>query len=318
MLRDAVVCLCTLALVGALAAARGQPVERGSANGPILSQKPCAFGLYEEQPAFTRRFYSKEEYDSAKSSADTECFRITYRSDGLRVVGFLVKPQANGARRYPVIIYNRGGFLDRGKIDTWNLIDFERLSEEGFVVLASQYRGNDGGEGRDEVGGGDLDDVVNLLQVAEMLPYADTKNVFMYGLSRGGMMTFLAMKQGLRVNAAAVVGAVYDIEAFGRRAPGILGEATALMPDYRSHGLSALKERSAINWPEKIDAPLLMLHGGDDDEVPATEALAFATKLSMLKKTYEFVIYANDVHEVENNRRDRDARIIRWFRRYIR
>ncbi len=288
------------------------------ANGTILSQRPCAFGLYEEQPPFTRRFYSKEEYDSAKSSSHTECFKITYRSDGLRVVGFLLKPQSHDASRCPVIIYNRGGFLDRGKIDTWNLVDFERLSEAGFVVLASQYRGNDGGEGREEVGGRDLDDVANLFKLAETLPYVDTKNVFMYGLSRGGMMAFLAMKQGLAVNAVAVVGAVYDIEAFGQRAPGILKEATDLMPDYASHGVSALKERSVMNWPEKVDVPLLMLHGAEDDEVPATEVLAFATRLSMLKKTYELVIYANDVHEVANNRRDRDARVISWFRRYTR
>lgn len=33
-----------------------------------------------------------------------------------------------------------------------------------------------------------------------------------------------------------------------------------------------------MNWP----APLMVLHGGDDDEVLATEALAFATKLSNL------------------------------------
>lgn len=73
-----------------------------------------------------------------------------------------------------------------------------------------------------------------------------------------------------------------------------------------------------MNWPEKVNVPLMMLHGGDDDEVPATEALAFATKLSNLKKPYELLVYANDVHEVANSRRDRDARIVAWFKRYVR
>jgi dipeptidyl aminopeptidase/acylaminoacyl peptidase len=41
-----------------------------------------------------------------------------------------------------------------------------------------------------------------------------------------------------------------------------------------------------MNWPEKVNRPLMMLYGGDDDEVPASEALAFATKLSRLKKQY--------------------------------
>jgi hypothetical protein len=57
-----------------------------------------------------------------------------YSSDGLRVVGYLVRPRDGSRRRYPVIIYNRGGFLDRGKIDAWNIVDFEHLSAEGFVA----------------------------------------------------------------------------------------------------------------------------------------------------------------------------------------
>jgi dipeptidyl aminopeptidase/acylaminoacyl peptidase len=52
--------------------------------------------------------------------------------------------------------------------------------------------------------------------------------------------------------------------------------------------------------------------------VPTTEALAFATKLSKLKKFYQLIVYAGDVHEVAENRRDRDARVAQWFKRYIR
>jgi dipeptidyl aminopeptidase/acylaminoacyl peptidase len=302
----------------ALAVARGQPGNFVGTGGPILSLQSCLFSPYDEQSAFTRRFYSREEYDSARSRPPADCFRIAYRSDGLTVAGYLVRPRGDSGRRYPVIIYNRGGFLERGKIDNWNLVDFQRLAAEGFVVLASQYRGNDGGEGREELGGADLDDVTSLSVIARALPFADGKNVFMYGLSRGGMMTFLEIRRGVPINAAVVVGAVYDLEAFGRRAPAVLAEAAKLIPDYPARGAAVLRERSAMNWPEKVDVPLMMLHGGDDDEVPATEALAFATKLSLLKKPYDLVIYANDVHEVARNRLDRDARAVAWFKRYLR
>jgi hypothetical protein len=30
------------------------------------------------------------------------------------------------------------------------------------------------------------------------------------------------------------------------------------------------------------------------------------------------VVYAKEVHEALNNRRDRDARIVAWFRRFLR
>ena len=305
----------SLLAVSALTHAFGQ--QTSAAEGAIIDQKPCVFGPYEQQSGFTRRYYSKEDYDYAKSSPRTECSRIEYRSDGLRVVGYLVRPR-DLARRFPVIIFNRGGFLDRGKIASFNLVDFTRLSEEGFVVLASQYRGNDGGEGREELGGADLGDVSNLLATARSLPYADTTNIFMYGVSRGGMMTFLAMKRNLPIRAAAVVGAVYDAAAFGTRAPGVLAQAAKLIPDYAQNGPAALQQRSVMNWPDAVNAPLLILHGANDEEVPATEALAFATKLSTLKKLYELVVYAGDVHEVAANRRERDARVVAWFNRYIR
>ena len=306
----------SLLAVSALTAAFSQ--QTGVTNGAIIDQKPCVFGPYEQQSEFTRRYYSKEDYDYAKSSPRTQCSRIEYRSDGLRVVGYLVRPRDIASRRFPVIIFNRGGFLERGKIASFNLADFTRLSEEGFIVLASQYRGNDGGEGREELGGADLDDVSNLLATARSLPYADATNIFMYGVSRGGMMTFLAMKQNFPIRAAAVVGAVYDAAAFGARAPRVLAEAAKLIPDYARNGPAALQERSVMNWPDAVNAPLLILHGANDEEVPPTEALAFATKLAALKKTYELVVYAGDVHEIAVNRRERDARVVAWFKRYLR
>jgi dipeptidyl aminopeptidase/acylaminoacyl peptidase len=305
-----------LLVLSALAHAFGQ--QTGPADGTILYRKPCVFGPYEQQSGFTRKFYSKQDYEHAKVSPGTECSKIAYSSSGLRVVGYLVRPRDAAAKRFPVVIFNRGGFLDRGKIEPFNLVDLTELAEDGFVVLASQYRGNDGGEGHEELGGADLDDVSNLVATARSLPYADAANIFMYGVSRGGMMTFLEMKRNLPIRAAAVVGAVYDLAAFGARAPGVLREAAQLIPDYAQKRVAALQERSVMNWPDAVNAPLLMLHGANDQEVPATEALAFATKFSTLGKPYELVVYADDIHEVAAHRTERNSRIAAWFKRYVR
>ena len=48
------------------------------------------------------------------------------------------------------------------------------MARWGYVVVASQYRGNDGGEGREEFGGADVNDVLNLLPVLEQVTSADT------------------------------------------------------------------------------------------------------------------------------------------------
>jgi dipeptidyl aminopeptidase/acylaminoacyl peptidase len=309
----------TLVFAWLLPIACAQPVSESAApSAAVVHQEPCAFGSYEEQAKFTRRFYTRQEYEYARSGQRTECSRITYLSAGLRVIGYLVRPRPAGASRIPVIIFNRGGFLDMGKIEAFNLVDFTRLAEAGFVVLASQYRGNDGGEGREQVGGSDLEDVTNLVEIAKTLPYADATNVFMYGVSRGGMMTFLAIKRNVPIRAAAVVGAVYDLTAFQSRAPKIIAEAVKLIPDYRERGIAVLQERSAMNWPEAIHTPLLILHGTEDEEVPVTEALAFAAKFSLLHKPFELFVYYGDVHEVAVNKLDRDARVIAWFKRFVR
>ena len=240
--------------------------QLGAAKSPFITDTPYGFTSFEEQSAFTKRFYSREEFERARNNRSIECLRIQYLSDGLKITGFIVKPRGAEGKRYPAIIYNRGGLLDIGKIDAANILDFYQLASNGFVVLASQYRGNDGGEGREQCGGADVDDVTNLLTLAGSLPYVDGKNLFFLGFSRGGMMTFLALRQGAIVNAAAVVGAVFDLkdalENAKQRAPGIVELVTGLIPDYPSRAAAALEERSAINWPEKLNVPLLITHGG--------------------------------------------------------
>ena len=289
------------------------------AAGQITSEVACTFGAYEQQSAFLRRVYSRQEYETARRSHTVQCQRITYLSDGLQVVGFIVRPLAAEGKRLPVIVYNRGGLLDIGKIEASHLLDFYHFASEGFVVFASQYRGNDGGEGREEFGGADVNDVIILRNLAATLPYADPKNVFFYGVSRGGMMSFLALRRGATVNTIAVVGALLDLPdglvVTQQRAPGIADRVKKLIPDY---GPSALRDRSAIHFADQVNVPVLILHGGADEEVPTSQALAFASTLNDLRKPYELIVYVNDSHEVTNNRNDRNGRLVAWFRRHMR
>ena len=71
------------------------------APGTIVAQAPCAFTSYEEASAFTRRYYSRDEYTATAGNPAVECLRIQYSSDGLKIVGFLVRPRENGAAKYP-------------------------------------------------------------------------------------------------------------------------------------------------------------------------------------------------------------------------
>lgn len=80
--------------------------------------------------------------------------RLTYASDRNRVVAYLLRPQTKQAGRRPAVIYNRGGNREFGALDMPDLLDLTGLAAHGYVVIASQYRGNDGGTGKEEFGGG--------------------------------------------------------------------------------------------------------------------------------------------------------------------
>ena len=117
---------------------------------------------------------------------------ITYLSDGLKVKGYLAAPKEG--TKLPCVIYNRGGNRSFGALNDEEAVRLlGRIASWGYVVAASEYRGNQGGEGREEFGGADVDDVLNLIPLLESTPQADASRIGMYGWSRGGMMTYEAL-----------------------------------------------------------------------------------------------------------------------------
>ena len=321
--------------------------EKAQPDGKIIEQTPCAPGpvvTYEqyvegrkrrfaEEVEFARRegfrmempkdltplLLTEEEFAKRRAYAGFECLQIKYVSDGLRVVGFIWKPKETSGRKLPLIIYNRGGNREFGKLMPWMQSGFYEYLASGFVVIASQYRGNDGGEGKEEFGGAEVRDVLNLVPLAKSLGYVDTNNLFMLGWSRGGMMTLLALKNNVPVNAAAVGGALADMTLQSEERPAMVeGVYKQLIPDFDKRGEEARRERSAVYWPERVNVPLLILQGGADWRVNAkTNALALAQRLQELGKTYELIIYAGDDHGLSFNAADSDRRIIAWFKRHL-
>lgn len=262
---------------------------------------------------------TREELEKRRAYQGFECERITYLSDGLRVTGYLWKPKNTAGRKLPLIVFNRGGNRDFGQLSPWEQEGFYSYVSNGFVVIASQYRGVDGGEGREEFGGAEIHDVLNLLPLAKALGFVDMSNVFLLGESRGGMETYLALKHGMPVNAAAVVSGEADLVAGSKNRPEMIYQVyRQLVPDFAKRGTELLRERSVVTWPEKINAPVLILHGTADWRTdPKDQALAVAEKLQALHKTYELVMYADDSHGLPFHWRDRDQKIVEWFKRYL-
>jgi dipeptidyl aminopeptidase/acylaminoacyl peptidase len=160
--------------------------------------------------------------------------------------------------------------------------------------------------------------VLNLIPLARSLGYVDMINVFMLGVSRGGMMTLLALKHVAPVNAAAIQGGMADLVSSKDQRRDMLDVFKELIPGFATHGGEALRDRSAVYWPTAINVPLLVLQGGADWRVdPRTNALALAQKLQEAGKTYELTVYAGDDHGLSLNTAEADRRVIAWFKRYM-
>ncbi len=242
--------------------------------------------------------------------------KVTYRSDGLPVAAFIYRPSATGDKR-PVVVYNRGSYV-RQNAARELLVPFHRLADAGFVVVAPMYRGSEGAPGRDEMGGADLADLMNIKSVIESLPYADSTSMFLYGESRGGMMTLQALRDGFPARAAAIVGVFTDLDQLLKEDPKVAALAPQILPDYETNRAAIIERRSAVRWADRLTAPLLIMHGGDDKSLNPTHALQLAAALQRSGKPCELVIVAGARHVLEPFEAERDERAIRWFRRYLR
>jgi len=257
------------------------------------------------------RYATASEYAEAAADSSYSYERLLYKSsDGAIVSGFLYAPKQQ-SRKFPAIVFSRGSFIVNNRAPLLVTM-MRRLARGGYVVFAPMFRGSDGTEGRDEVGGADLNDLRSAVDLVRAMPNVDSDNVFLYGESRGGMMTYFGLRDDFPVRAAAVWGATTDFsETLDLQDPE-RKLARTIWENYDAIRERVEENRSAIRWPEKIRKPILIMHGGEDELSPR-QSLKMAEALTRLKRTYSLVIFANDNHGLHQNRHQRDQLAIDWF-----
>ncbi|PWI31620.1 peptidase [Flavobacteriaceae bacterium LYZ1037] len=257
--------------------------------------------------------------ESFKYMDSIKIYAISYLSDGLKVNGFLVMPKQTGT--YPCIIYNRGGNRDFGALKIAQAAIFlGEVAKEGYVVIASQYRGNAGSEGQEEFGGKDVNDVTILPEVLEEIEEADTQRIGMYGWSRGGMMTYIALTKMNNIKAAVVGGAVSDSFSTIKDRPGMeTGVLAELIPDYEENKDIELNKRSAVKWADTFSkhVPILMLHGNADWRVKPEQSLNLALEFEKYRIPYRLIIFEGGDHGITEYRQEVKNQVINWFDRYL-
>ena len=246
--------------------------------------------------------------------------KIIYISDGLKVTGYIAYPK-DDSKKYPCVIWCRGGIGNAGAIDKFTARGiFGQLASWGYCVFASQYRGNDGGEGHDDFGGDDLNDVLNLIPLADEIPQANKDVWGIEGWSRGGMMTYLTLTKTNIFKAAVVLGGIANLRCnsdeskFMRR----LYEHTIGRYE-ESEFKSRCETRSIVNFPEKLSktTPMLIIHGNADNRVLPHDSLDLSYKLLDLKIPYRLVMLEGGDHFLKSHRKEVDEMRKNWFEKYL-
>jgi len=247
--------------------------------------------------------------------------RITYISDGLNVNGYIARPKEKGV--YPVLIWNRGGSEEHGALDDVRAhLILASTAAWGYVVLATQYRGNVGSDGVEDWGGDDLNDSLNMIEVARNLDECDLTRVAVEGASRGGMTTCRALLEYDKFKCAMIHAGITDVPALIEYKPHF-GEFI----DRTYSGLTEeekaeeLKNLSAVHFAGRLpkQTPILIMHGTDDHVVPISQSETLAAQLEKFNIPHKFIRIEGGTHAPlkDGSYKEIDRHRKAWLDKYL-
>jgi dipeptidyl aminopeptidase/acylaminoacyl peptidase len=249
--------------------------------------------------------------------------------DGLRVEGTLWRPAAatgkRGGKRVPTVVYPHGGptWQSYRSFQPFKLL----LANEGFAFIDVDFRGSTG-YGRafrqanyGEWGHADVHDLIDAAHWAQDQPWSDGR-LAVYGGSYGGYLVLCALVDEPSLWSAGVdlYGDSEIAESFrhGDR-PGRLDlqKQMGVPDDPERH--EAYRRGSPVYRAERIEAPLLILHGRKDMRVVPLMTERMVEALKIEDKAHEVHWYDDEAHgwERRENRRDAFERILAFLKTHV-
>ncbi len=213
----------------------------------------------------------------------------------------LTRPRVfDAARTYPVIVHVYGGptslMVQRNR-DRYAFAQW--MADHGYMVVSIDGRGTPrrGREWHRAIRGDfisqPLDDQITALDaLAAQVPGLDLERVGIYGWSFGGYFSAMAaMRRGDRFHASVAGAPVTDWRDYDthytERYVGLPQEDPA-----------AYERSSVLTFAEKLERPLLIVHGTADDNVYFLHALKMSNALFRAGRHHEFLALAGFTHMV--------------------
>jgi dipeptidyl aminopeptidase/acylaminoacyl peptidase len=237
-----------------------------------------------------------EKYVQAVSEETSPLLRYQIpTSDGHYVAAAMRKPPGDGP--FPAVVMFHGAPGGRGiaQLVNWSLGKcggpvWERLLQEGYVVVVGDYRGGDNAGIPVKFRNQQVLDAETVLRFTRELSFVDTERVALHGVSLGGdVVMMLASRQPV---AAIVAGAPATLAFLGVE----FGNRTReRLEDYSQVEPPAFDASIASANVAGVQAPSLLLVGTRDGLLPTTRLLH--EQLVKGGKSSRLEIYKNGYHD---------------------
>jgi dipeptidyl aminopeptidase/acylaminoacyl peptidase len=245
--------------------------------------------------------------------------------DGQPVPAWLFVPKnLDRTRKHPAILWIHGDGVNQN-YDGWHVQRnyavyysiHQYFLQKGYIVLAPDYRGSIG-YGRDwrtgvymDVGGKDAKDAWMGANYLKTLPYVDSDRIGVWGLSYGGFFTLIAMTDQPKLFRAGVdvAGVVDYVMYYSDPYHGDWTESRIGTPEQHP---DVYANASPISHIDRLERPLLILHGTADVNVPFLESVWLMDEALKKHKgsLVSFMIYPGEFHYFSREHVLRDA----WHR----
>ncbi|NNC83767.1 MAG: S9 family peptidase [Flavobacteriales bacterium] len=224
----------------------------------------------------------------------------TERGDALH--GWMIKPpNFDKKKKYPVLMAIYGGPGHNTVSNSFggrNLYWHQLLAQKGYIVVSVDPRGTYY-RGRDfknstylELGKLETEDMISAAAYLGSLEYVDASRIGMQGWSFGGYLTLNSLMKG--ANSFKMGIAVAPVTNW-RFYDTIYTERFMRTPQENPDGYD---DNSPINHVEKLEDPLLLVHGSADDNVHYQNTMELVNALVGANKDFDLFIYPNKNHGI--------------------
>ena len=257
---------------------------------------------------------------------DVEEWNFT-ASDGTVINGLkCLPPNFDPQKKYPLIVYYYGGTTPSTRTMTSPYAP-QLFASRDYVVYVIQPSGTIGfGQefsARHVNAWGDYtanDIIEGTKKFCEAHPFVNSKKIGCLGASYGGFMTqYLQTRTDIFAAAVSHAGISNVTSYWGEGYWGYSYNSIAAAESYPWNNPDLFTKHGSLFNADKINTPLLLLHGTKDTNVPIGESIQLFNALKILGKTVEFISVDGEDHYIADYkmRSQWHDTIMAWFAKWL-